>query len=115
MAKKLTRKECYTKMTEIKLNAQQEELCSTSRWDFSDLEPPAFGQNIKRQRRYSGAVGTCYSLNSNLEHINNKTTIAEFRQEAANLLQKAQKLYGLNREMLEEVLKHEYLINSELI
>ena len=75
----------------------------------------AAGLGVANLQSYSGAVGTYYSLNSNPEHINNKTTIAEYRQEAADLLQDAQKLYGLNREMLEEDLKHEYLINSEFI
>ena len=69
---------------------------------------------VANLQSYSGAVGTCYSLNRNLEQITDDRLAVEYQQEARNLLQEAQRLYDLNREMLEEVLKHEYHTKGEL-
>ena len=65
---------------------------------------------VANLQSYSGAVGTCYSLNKNMEQIKDVQMIAEYRQEAGNLLQEAHRLYTVNLEMLEEVIKPEYPI-----
>ncbi len=44
-------------MTEIKLNAQQEELCSTSRWDFSDLKAVFINCTLKKSPEMSHTEG----------------------------------------------------------
>ncbi|MFU8795312.1 MAG: cyclodeaminase/cyclohydrolase family protein [Dethiobacteria bacterium] len=69
---------------------------------------------VANLQSYSGAVGTCYSLNSNLEQFSDQVLAASYRQEAGNLLGEAQRLYDLNREMLEELLKHAYPVKGGL-
>lgn len=47
---------------------------------------------VANLQSYSGAVGTCYSLNKNLEYIKDSERAAEYRQEADSTLKVALRL-----------------------
>jgi methenyltetrahydrofolate cyclohydrolase len=74
-------------------------------WGTPQVTPDLGVANLQS---YSGAVGTCYSLNNNLELIEDKSLVAEYRQEAHNTLKEAQRLYILNRELVEAIIKPDF-------